>query len=100
MRLKMTTLCAGPEGTYNPGQVVDFDESFAGALLNGGFATPVDALPLVETAAIVPPDTTVAPPADEAEVVEPDETADGVTDDTGADESGDAPKPKSKKKAG
>lgn len=48
MRVKLRTVMSGPNGTYHPGQTVDFALHIAQDLINGGFATAVDQLPKPE----------------------------------------------------
>lgn len=42
MKVQMTTTAAGPAGVWPAGAVVDVDASTAGALVDGGYAVPLD----------------------------------------------------------
>lgn len=59
----MLTVAAGPQGVWLPGSVVDVEPATAQALVAGGYAVTVDALPLpatppaTTTAAVQPPET-------------------------------------------
>lgn len=69
MKVKLRTLYCAPRGSFQPGQVADFDEASAKELIAGGYAeaispsaapprpAPVEA----ETTALTPPRTAVHP---------------------------------------
>lgn len=55
MRIILRTIYAGPRGSYGPGSVVELERAEAIALIEGGFARPVDPpevvpAPILETA--------------------------------------------------
>ena len=58
MRIKLRTTMAGPNGSYNAGSVVEFDDATAKTLLDGGFAETASVEP-----AAVPIDADDAEPA-------------------------------------
>lgn len=66
MKLKLLTLMAGPDGTYNAGQIVDMTEAQAKELIQGGYAVacemPVKKAVVIETATVQPPETTMTEP--------------------------------------
>lgn len=43
MKIKMLAYCAGPDGAYNLGQVVDVSADEGTTLINGGYAVAVEA---------------------------------------------------------
>lgn len=51
MKIMMRTLYAGPFGTIHPKQIGDLPETEAAGLIEGGYATAVEA-PQVETAVL------------------------------------------------
>lgn len=67
MRVKMKTMMCGPSGNFAIGQVADFDEVQAQALIYGGYAEAVDqpqvaaVVSAPETAAVAAPETAAAP---------------------------------------
>jgi hypothetical protein len=66
MRVKLKTLMCGPAGNFNIGQVADFDDFEAQALIDGGYADAVDFPPVAapatvaEVAAIAAPEVATA----------------------------------------
>lgn len=60
MRIKLKTVMCGPFGNFAVGQIADFDDTQARALIDGGYADAVDA-PVMEIAALAPPETGAAP---------------------------------------
>ncbi len=66
MKLKLLTLMAGPDGTYNAGQIIDMTEAQAKELIQGGYAVacemPVKKAVVIETATVQPPETTMTEP--------------------------------------
>lgn len=57
MKVRLKTTMAGPEGAFPLGSVIEASAEEAEALIAGGFAEPVDAVPVrpeVETGAIEP----------------------------------------------
>lgn len=54
MKVKMKTLAAGPDGLYQPGQVVEVSAAQAQAFLEAGYAEPVKKRR--ETATVRPPE--------------------------------------------
>lgn len=63
MKLKLLTLMAGPDGTYNAGQIIDMPEVQAKELIDRGYAVvcemPVKKAVVMETATAQPPETTM-----------------------------------------
>lgn len=66
MKVKLLTLMAGPDGTYNAGQIIDMTEAQAKELIQGGYAVacemPVKKAVVIETATVQPPETTMTEP--------------------------------------
>jgi len=56
----MLTTAAGPDGVFPAGAVVDVDERLAKAFITGGYADAVEE-PVVESAAIEPPEKAIIP---------------------------------------
>ncbi len=68
MKVKLRTLYCGPRGSFQPGQVVDFDEAHAKELIAAGYAVAGGPAPVprpapveVETAVLAPQRTAVHP---------------------------------------
>lgn len=81
MKIKMLAYCAGPDGAYNIGQVVDVTADEAAAFVNGGYAVAVEA---------------AEPPAEKAAPAVEDKAAPAVENKAAA---APAEKPAPKKKA-
>lgn len=55
MKIRVRTLCAGPDGVAHPGQVVDWPAEVAGPLVLGGYAEVLDDKPArIETTEALP----------------------------------------------
>lgn len=63
MKLKLLTLMAGPDGTYNAGQIVDMSEAQAKELIDRGYAVacemPAKKAVVMETATVQPQENTM-----------------------------------------
>jgi len=61
VKVRLLTLIAGPAGVFQPGAVVDVSEIMARELIAGRYAEAVEIgrVPLVETAALEPPEAAV-----------------------------------------
>ena len=58
MKVRMITVSCGPEGTHNPGDVIDVSPQLAEKLVQGGYASYVGPLVPVSTVEVA---TTEAP---------------------------------------
>lgn len=61
MRVKMKSTMCGPGGNFNAGQIAEFDDEQAQALIDGGYAEVIDRPRVFETAALATPETAVTP---------------------------------------
>lgn len=69
MKVRMITTAAGPDGVYPADSVQDLGGPFARALVDGGYALPLEPMP-TESETLEPPrDATLEPP--ETETAEP-----------------------------
>lgn len=48
MKIKLLTLMVGPEGSFSPGSVLDFEENKAKVLVAGGYAVSLEPEPVQE----------------------------------------------------
>lgn len=64
MKVRMITTAAGPDGVYPADSVQDLGGPFARALVDGGYALPLEPMPM-ESEMLEPPETETAEPAAE-----------------------------------
>lgn len=72
MKIRLISLMAGPAGVVQPGQVIDMQpDSYAEAMVAGGYAEKVEAKDAAPMASPAPAETTTAAPPENASTRRP-----------------------------